>query len=137
MSFLKKNSAQSITLDDVSKAAMMSRRSFTASFNSTIGKTSHSYLNSLRMKNAVDMLRTTPKGISQIAEECGFCGNTHFWQKCVEMYGVSPNTLRRDISQWQRDYGDALFQASIKELRWAHVIDEKTIQNHKCSMSFY
>ena len=137
MSFLKKNSSHSISLDDVSRVAMMSRRSFTSSFNNITGKTTHNYLTLLRMKNAIDMLRKTKNGITQIAEESGFCGNTHFWQKCMEMYGISPNTLRRELSQWQRDYGDELFQSAVSEIHWAHVIDEEIMESHRCSLSFF
>lgn len=137
MTFLVHNSARYITLDEISKAAMMSRRSFTSNFGEMVGQSCHDYLRSLRMRNAVEFLRKTRKSIQETAEESGFYDSSHFYKVCMELYGVSPLTLRRDLSQWTREHGDRIYRRTIQENGWALAIDEKAMKRHQCAMSFY
>lgn len=135
MTFLFHNSARYITLDEISRAAMMSRRSFTSNFGATVGQSCHEYLRSLRMRNAVEFLRKTRKSIQETAEESGFYDSSHFYKVCMELYGVSPLTLRRDLSQWTREYGDRIYRRTLQEYSWA--LGEKVGERHLCAMSFY
>lgn len=136
MTFLKENRTQSITIDEISSAAIMSRRSFTDGFKAVTGQTTYSYLNALRIKDAVRMLRKTKKSISQIAKECGFCSSSYFCQKCIETYGLSPHALRRSLSQWSRENNES-FMHTVSDMRWTQVFDEASMQRNRCSMSFY
>ena len=137
MAFLVDNSKKRISLTDVSNAAMMSRRNFTASFSTVTGQSCHSYINLLRMRNAVYLLRFSEKSISEIAEECGYYDSSHFWRQCTEMYGISPLTLRKELSQWTREYGDKLFERTVRNCSWAIPFGEDTWERHRCAMSFY
>ena len=89
------------------------------------------------MRTAVNLLRKTPMSINQIAEETGFYDTSHFYKLCTELYGVSPIQLRRDLSQWTREYGDQIFRQTIRELSWALTFDEASMERHNCAMSFY
>lgn len=137
MVFLINNSAKRLTLSDVSSAATMSRSHFTASFHTATGQSCHSYINLLRMRNAVYLLRYAEKSISEIAEECGYYDNSHFRRQCMEMYGISPLALRKELSQWSREYGDKLFQRTVRNASWAISFDEDIWDRHSCAMSFY
>lgn len=137
MLFLKDNYKQDITLDDICNAAMMSRRSFTNGFRAVTGKCCSDYLRNLRMRSAIELLRKTKKSIGEIAEETGFYDSSHFYKICMDLYGVPPLTLRRDLSQWTREYGDALYQRSKRSSGWALVFDEASLERHRCAMSFY
>ncbi len=137
MSYLRSNIANKITIDDLSNAAMMSRRTFTSSFNFTVGQTCNNYVTLVRMSNAMQMLKQTKKSIAEIATECGFFDSSHFAAKCNEIYGESPLTIRRNISKWMREYGDELFKHQREGLRWAYIFDDDEMEMHRVSMSFY
>ena len=137
MTYLRDNISNKITIDDLSSAAMMSRRTFTSSFNFTIGQTCNNYVTLVRMSNAMQMLKQTRKSISEIATECGFFDSSHFAAKCNEMYGESPLSIRRNLSKWMRDYGDDIFRKQREGLRWIHIFDDASMEKHRISMSFY
>ncbi len=52
------------------------------------------YINSLRMKDAEDMLLKTNKRIYQISEELGFANVDIFISRFVQMKGITPNQYR-------------------------------------------
>lgn len=137
MSYILSNSSQKMTLEEISNIAMMSRTSFAIGFNEIVGQTCHSYINSVRMSNAVGMLRKTQKSVSQIAEECGFSDASHLTRMCSKMYGDTPLTLRKEYSKWAREYGDLLFKRHMRERSWAIEFDEELLDKHWCEMSFY
>lgn len=137
LTFIKNNLHRNLTLDEISLAAMMSRRSFTAGFHAVTGQTCGDYLRQVRMRTAVNLLRKTPMSISQVAESTGFYDTSHFYKLCTEMYGVSPLQLRRDLSQWTRDYGDRIYRQTLRELSWANILDDASMERHHCAMSFY
>ena len=137
MTFLAHNSAQRITLDEISKAAMMSRRSFTSEFSTMVGQSCHDYLRSLRMRNAVEFLRKTRKSIQETADENGFYDASHFYKVCMDLYDTPPLTLRKELSQWTREYGDRIYRRTIQEASWALTFDEASWARHQCAMSVY
>ena len=116
---------------------MMSRRTFTAAFNSTIGQTCHSYITSLRMQKAYTLLKVTDKSIAEIAAECGFFDSSHLAQVCREIYGVSPLSLRKQIGSWMREVGDDIFRASVKSMVWAPLYTEQMFEEHAISLLHY
>ena len=137
LTFLGKNLHRNLTLDEISSAAMMSRRSFTSAFHTVTGQSCGDYLRQVRIRTAVDMLRKTPMSISQVAENTGFYDASHLYKLCMELYGVSPAQLRRDLSLWTREYGDRIYRQTLRELSWAKPYDEASMERHRCAMSFY
>ena len=134
LDFLVSNSAKSFSLNDLSRAAMMSRSSFSESFRAKTGQSCYEYVRSLRMQNAVRQIRFTEKSISEIAAECGFYDSSHFSRQCAAFYGVSPVKLRRELSQWTREYGDALFKDAVRSTSWAVTYDEEDFSRHYYAM---
>ena len=137
MSYLRNNIANKITIDDLSSAAMMSRRTFTTSFNFTIGRTCSNYVTLMRMSIAIQMLKQTKKSIAEIANECGFFDSSHFAAKCNEMYGESPLSIRRNLGKWMREYGDDIFKKQRDEMLPIFIFDDTEMDKHRISMSFY
>ena len=137
MAYLINNTSKKMTIDEISNVAMMSRRTFTSAFNSTIGQTCHSYITSLRMQNAYTLLKITDKSIAEIAAECGFFDSSHLAQVCREIYGVSPLSLRKQIGSWMREYGEEIFRASVKSMMWAPLYNEQMFEEHQISMLHY
>ena len=83
------------------------------------------------------MLRKTDKTVARIAEECGFYDASHFNKVCTDFTGRSPLFLRRELSQWTREYGDGLYQRAKQNSSWALTFDEAAQERHRCAMSFY
>jgi len=137
LTFLRRNLHRNLTLDEICSAAMMSRRSFTAGFHTFTGQSCGDYLRQIRIRTAVNLLRKTPLSISQVAQSVGFYDTSHFYKLCTELYGVSPMQLRRDLSQWTREYGDRIYREALRELSWTKPYDEASMERHKCAMSFY
>ncbi len=137
MKYLLSNVAGKMTIDDISNAAMMSRRTFTATFNQTIGQTCHNYITSLRLARAYQLLRITDKSISEIAAECGFFDSSHFAQKCQEFFGIPPLAIRRQHGKWMREYGDEIFRERVKEEAWTLLYTEQMLEEHQISLLHY
>ena len=137
MAYLLDNSKKRIDLTDASNAAMMSKSNFTASFHAVTGQSCHSYINMLRMHYAIDLLRHSEKSISEIAKECGYYDHRHFRRQCVEIHGTSPMELRRELSQWTREYGEELYIRAVRDCGWVLTFDEDGRERLMCAMSFY
>lgn len=136
IAFLLENISEKLTLDDLSKYAMMSKRSFSSSFLATTGHTPHSYITHLRVNEAVQLLRKTDLGIEEIATRCGFCHSSHFSQACKELCGMSPNAYRRHLSKWTREVGYPLYKQTVKEESWALTFDEASEERIWFTMSY-
>ena len=137
MSYILDNFAKNITLNDICKFAAMSRSSFTTSFYSTVGQTCNTYITALKMRKAFYLLLQPEKRVSEVAKECGFYDGSHLYRKCIELYGASPLYLRKNASQWLREYGDALYKKSIRKSSWAIPFTEEALENHRRKMSIY
>lgn len=137
LTFLGKNLHRNLTLDEISSAAMMSRRSFTSAFHTVTGQSCGDYLRQVRIRKAVNLLRKTPMSISQVAQSTGFYDTSHLYKLCMELYGVSPAQLRQDLSRWTQEYGDPIFRQTLRELSWAIPYNEASMERHRCAMSFH
>ena len=113
--FLSDNRTDNITIDNVSSAVLMSRRTFTDAFNSTVGTTCHGYLTSLRLSLVLEYLRYTEMTVAEIAGKCGFSDASHLYRVCLKNFKMGPLEIRHACGKWAREVGDALFRKSIKE----------------------
>ncbi len=95
--YLKKNFMRKITLGEIAKHFSMSPEHFSRSFKKENGVGFNKYVNLLRLQKAEELLRTTDKSVSEIAEKCGFEDSNYFSLKFKELYGISPSSLRRSI----------------------------------------
>jgi len=95
--YLKKNLTRKITLGETAKYFSMSPEHFSRSFKKENGVGFNKYVNLLRLQKAEELLRTTDKSVSEIAENCGFEDSNYFSLKFKELYGISPRSLRRSI----------------------------------------
>ena len=132
--FLVRNRSESITIDDVSSAVLMSRRAFTETFSSTIGKTCHEYYTTLKLGLALGYLRYSNMSVSEIAEKCSFANSSHLYRVCIRHFGLSPLDIRRACGKWAREYGDALYREIIANSRLP-IATEKDLALHAISLT--
>jgi len=87
-----------ITVDDILSFCPLSRSHFHALFRQETGTTLTSYLQTLRVRKAAELLRSTDSTIVDIAETCGFGNLSHFYHCFKRQYGVAPRQFRKDES---------------------------------------
>jgi len=97
------------TLDDLARAAGMSRTSFTVRFREAVGVPPISYLTRLRLTRAAGYLATTTKNVSHVAHLVGYDSDASFSKAFSRAFGRPPGDYRRDrlAAPTLADHGDA------------------------------
>lgn len=85
---------QTISIDDLSSAAGISRTHFMRSFREQVGETPHRWLMKRRLERAKDLLQSTGEDIAQIAARCGFSSQSHLCTAMKGSVGMTPKTWR-------------------------------------------
>ena len=93
---LKQRCAEPWTLNDMAALIGLKHARFTLLFHHYTGDSPLRYLNRLRVEKARFMLRSTPKPITWIALECGFCSSQHFARVFREFTGVTAQEYRQN-----------------------------------------
>lgn len=86
--------AEKITLEDLCKAAFMSKTALSEKFNRFMGQSPLGYVNYYRILVAKKMLLETDKPIAEIAVDTGFFDTSHFSKTYSKYENVSPVKLR-------------------------------------------
>jgi YesN/AraC family two-component response regulator len=95
--FIDDNYSEDLTRDKLAEKAHMERYKFSRVFNARFGKNVKSYLNSVRVNRAADLLsQSHDLSVADIAVSVGYSGITHFEKVFKEAYGMSPNEYRRN-----------------------------------------
>lgn len=84
------------TIDDLARAAGMSRTSFTTRFRAAVGESPISYLTRLRLTRAAGYLATTSKNVRHVARLVGYDNEASFSKAFSRAFGRSPGSYRRD-----------------------------------------
>ncbi len=96
-----------LNLDDLARMACMNRFTFSRMFKKKFGRTFISYLNSVRIKNAIILMKNQNYRIADIAYNAGYKYVEHFSRVFKAVYKVSPKEYRHKLisSQNQRISG--------------------------------
>lgn len=100
IAFIHSNFRKKITLDQLCKAANMSRSSLMRSFTRTIGMAPLQYQLQLRISEAMQLLQMSHKSLSSIAFEMGFSDCNYFGRQFKKITGYSPMEYRKN--SWQK-----------------------------------
>lgn len=84
-----------INLDEIAKIAYMSPTYFSKKFKKVTGFGFNEYLNSVRVKMAINMLIETRYSITEIAMYCGYQDSNYFGDVFRKMTGMSPSAYRK------------------------------------------
>jgi AraC-like DNA-binding protein len=84
-----------LSLDDLARAAAMSRYHFLRSFKAEVGMTPYAYLQQVRLRTAAALLQSSAHSITEIALACGFTSSSRFSVAFRRLYQCSPSTYRR------------------------------------------
>lgn len=95
--FIENNYHNAITLEDVMRAAALSRSSLTQLFKKELGMSPIEYVWHHRIVVAHKFLNFTNLPIKDVALRCGFKTVQHFSRKFEETYGTNPTAFRTTV----------------------------------------
>lgn len=97
LSYIYVNYRNEISVEDIARAANISKGECFRCFRSVIGKKPIVFLNEYRLKKASDLLATTDMQITEICIECGFGHISYFGKLFRRVYGMSPREYRSTL----------------------------------------
>lgn len=95
LQYINENYAEPITIDALAELTHLSRSYFMSCFRQASGMGAIEYVNQVRARAAVNLLRSTDRGIADIAYECGFRNLSNFNRQFRNIAGVTPSEYRR------------------------------------------
>ena len=83
-----------IGVDDMARAAGLSRAHFSREFKRAFGESPHAYLLTRRLERAAALLRTTDRSVSDVCFSVGLRSLGSFTTSFARTYGLSPAAYR-------------------------------------------
>jgi AraC-like DNA-binding protein len=83
-----------LDVDDLARAAGLSRAHFSREFRRTFGESPHSYLLTRRLERAAALLRTTDRSVADICLSVGLQSIGSFTTSFTRHFGKSPTAYR-------------------------------------------
>lgn len=83
-----------LEVDDLAKAAGLSKAHFSRAFRRTFGESPYVYLLTRRLERAAALLRNTDHSVAEICLEVGLQGVGSFTTSFKRMYGMTPTAYR-------------------------------------------
>lgn len=84
-----------LRVEDLARAAGVSRAHFSAEFRRAFGESPHEYLISRRLERAAAMLRCTDRSVAEICSSVGFSSVGSFTTSFTRAFGLPPTAYRR------------------------------------------
>jgi AraC-like DNA-binding protein len=86
--------SESLTVDDLARAAKLSRAHFSREFRRAFGESPHAYLLTRRLERAAALLRNTDRSVADICFSVGLQSVGSFTTSFTRTYGMSPIAYR-------------------------------------------
>jgi len=86
--------SEPLTVDDLARAAGLSRAHFSREFRRAYGESPHAYLLTRRLERAAAMLRTTDRSVTEICFSVGLQSVGSFTTSFTRTFGMSPTAYR-------------------------------------------
>jgi AraC-like DNA-binding protein len=89
--------SEPLTVDDLARAARLSRSHFSREFRRAFGEPPHAYLLTRRLERAAALLRNTDRAVAEICFSVGLQSVGSFTTSFTRMYGRSPTAYRESF----------------------------------------
>jgi AraC-like DNA-binding protein len=86
--------AESLGVDDLARAAGLSRAHFSREFRRAFGESPHAYLLTRRLERAAALLRNTDRSVADVCLSVGLRSIGSFTTSFKRTYGVTPTAYR-------------------------------------------
>lgn len=104
--YIQQHYKEKIGLEDVAAAGKVCKSNCCSIFKRYLKQTPVTYITMYRLKQSIDLMRTTDMTITQISYETGFSGASYYTETFRKYYGCSPSEYRseyREISKMPRE----------------------------------
>jgi len=95
MAWVADNPAQPISVDGLASRVGMSRTAFANAFTAAFGRPPMTYVRSVRMDQAAELLRTSDLPLEVVAGRVGYRSRSHFTRAFTGHHGRSPGAFRQ------------------------------------------
>ena len=85
---------EELSVDDLARAAGLSRAHFSREFRAAFGESPHTYLLTRRMERAAALLRNTDRSVADVCLSVGLQSIGSFTTSFKRTYGVTPTAYR-------------------------------------------
>ena len=99
--YLQKNYAEEVSLNEIAEHIGLSRSECCRYFKKQSGQTIFDYLTRYRLHKSMDLLIGTDHDIAQIAQTCGFSGQSYYTKRFRELTGITPRQYRLQQRQYK------------------------------------
>jgi AraC-like DNA-binding protein len=86
--------AEAVVVDDMARAAGLSRAHFSREFRRAFGASPHAYLLTRRLERAAALLRVTDRSVAEVCVSVGLQSIGSFTSSFKRMYGLTPTAYR-------------------------------------------
>jgi AraC-like DNA-binding protein len=93
--YIKRHYAKNLSVDGIARSVGMSKSYFLHKFTEQTGTSPIAYLNSYRILQAAEMLKTTDASVLETALSCGFQNVSYFIQVFKRKYGTTPHKFKK------------------------------------------
>ncbi len=94
--YIEKNALNDISINEIANYVKTSRRTFLRQYTNTYNETPYRTITRFRLLASLDLLSSTSKSITEIAELVNIVPTSHFTQKFKEFYGLTPSQHRKN-----------------------------------------
>ncbi len=98
LQYLRAHFREEFPMDDLARICLMSSTHFRRTFTSVMGRSPHTYLTELRIREAAELLCATDRSILDISEEVGFQSVSSFNRHFMNLYQMTPRDYRKERS---------------------------------------
>ncbi len=96
VAFIHRNFGSDLDIDAICAVARVSRSTLTQHFTQHMGVPPISYLRMTRLSYAAELLRTTDRGVKQVARAVGYRSTSSFSRAFLAQYGTTPGSHRQE-----------------------------------------
>lgn len=95
VAYIQENYQSKINLEDIARAGNVSKTSCCGIFQRYVNQSPNAYLIEYRLRNGIELLRTTDMSVTEICYEVGFNGPSYFSESFRKAFGCSPVEFRK------------------------------------------
>lgn len=92
--YIEEHYVEPVTIEDIARAADVSKAECGRCFRRALGTTPYAYLTDYRIRCAADMILEGAGSMTQIAHACGFGSSGHFSKTFKNIVGMSPKAYK-------------------------------------------
>ena len=99
LGYIEANYNQRITVEQLADMVCLSEDRFGHLFREGVGQPPLQYINAMRLRKALNMLKTNQYTVTEVADAVGFRDYNHFGRLFRKQYGCTPNEIKRGMTE--------------------------------------